>query len=54
MSGCRSGKERKRSRPWNRALFRLLFIVGLGMAIACVLATVGFVVLQAHDQVLRK
>jgi hypothetical protein len=54
MSGYRSGKERKRSRPRNWVLFRLLFFVGLGMAIACVLATVGFVVLEAHDQVLRK
>ena len=54
MSRVLSGNKRNRKRPHRLPGFRVLNIVGLGIATACLLATVGFVLLEARDYVVRR
>jgi len=54
MSRVLFGNRRNRKRAYRLPAFRLLNIVGLGMAIACVLATISLVLLEAYDDVIRR
>jgi hypothetical protein len=42
---------RNRKRPEKMAIFQLVNILGIGMLIACVLATLGIIVLEARQHV---
>jgi hypothetical protein len=48
-----SGNGRNRKQTNQFFFLRVFHFLGFGMAIACLLATLVFVLLQAYDQILR-
>ena len=44
----------KRRQAHQLLPFRILNFFGIGIAIVCVLATLGFVLMEAHDFLVRK
>jgi len=54
MSRAASARQRNRKHSNQSPVLTWLNFLGLGIAIACVLATIGFVLMQAHDQLLRQ
>jgi hypothetical protein len=54
MSRTVAGKGRNRKNAHQSPILTWLNFVGLGIAIACLLATLSFVLMQAHDALLRQ
>ncbi|MGD0889935.1 MAG: hypothetical protein ABR923_00275 [Terracidiphilus sp.] len=54
MARSTSRKSWPRRRPGSLVLHRVLDIAGIGMVIVCVLASLGFVLMEAGNQVFKK